>query len=854
MTATLTDSAADERPRGWRPSVPLYIWSVVALGTATCVASVLLVPAQPLGERELAGWLLGLMFFATASYVAHYPYGRHVHAFQLCDIPRLLGLLFASPATLILARLLGALPALVLVRRQVDRKLLFNLGSFALEVSTAILVFAALAPDSGGIGPSVWPAAFAATAAADLVSSVSVGLAIALSEGERLRDRLVHPARIALITSFAASVLGLTVATTYYYSSGAAALLAILVVIAMVASRSYGEVAERNEAAVRLQTLLSELGPVTLDAPQLPRLLGLVRELFGVERVHLVRTRADGQQVRTATADGAVVVDGPLDEREAELLAQVLASGEATSDASLNRFRLPSQRARRLVAPLPGRNRALGGLLLSDPLDEVRIFSPLDLRLLSGVSTQLGQAVERGEELSRLEWAVSHDAITGLLNPQAWRTQSAERLAQRPDQLVLLIDIARLRVINDVFGRDTGDLMLVALADRLQAWRPGTVAGRVGGHHYALLAPQQHGQSAGEVAREIRDALQQPLDLNGLSLRLGVHIGVAATPRDGVDPEVLLRRAESALDAAKGELANVAVFRPDMEGDAERSLRLLSDLRTALSGGDGAGHLELVYQPKVDLASREMYGVEALIRWKHPTLGSVPPDEFVPVAEETGLIDPLTDWVLQRALADCVGWRAAGHATTVAVNLSARSLLDPDLSSRVQAALDAAGLPPASLVLELTETSVMARPAHSLVVLDALHDLGVRLSIDDFGTGYSSLAYLRQLPVDEVKLDRSFLAPLSDATERGAGKAESLVRDTIRLSHSLDLHVLVEGVEDQWMLDKLAELGADAVQGWFTGRPVGSAELHRPAGLAPAADGHVGPLGSERVVPGAVGG
>ena len=844
MTATLDSSAAPRSRRSRRPSVTVYIGLVVLLGTATSLAAVLLVPARPQGEHQLSGWLLALMFFATASYVANFPYGRHYHAFQLCDVPRLLGLLFASPATLILARLLGALPALMLVRRQVDRKLLFNLGSFALEVSTAILVFAALAPEGAGVGPSIWPAAFAATAAADLVSSISVGVAIALSEGDQLRDRIIGPARIALVTSFAASILGLTVATTYYYSSGAAALLAILVVIAMVASRSYGEVAERNEAAVRLQTLLSELGPVTLDDPQLPRLLGLIRELFGVERVHLVRTRADGQQVRSASADGTELADGPLDRTEADLLAQVLRTGEASSDASLSRLQLPGRRAKRLVAPLPGRQRPLGGLVLSTPLSEVRIFSALDLRLLSGVSTQLGHAVERGEELARLEWAASHDAITGLLNPQAWRAQTAQRLAERPDHLVLLIDIARLRVINDVFGRDTGDLMLVALADRLQASRPGAVAGRVGGHHFALLTPQLQGMSPAGVASEVREALQQPLDLKGLNLRLGVRIGIAVTPQDGVDPEVLLRRAESALDAAKAETSNVAVFRPDMEGDAERSLRLLSDLRTALSGGDGGGELQLVYQPKLDLETRRMYGVEALIRWEHPTLGAVPPDEFVPVAEETGLISPLTDWVLQRALADCVGWRLAGHATTVAVNLSARSLLDPGLGRRVQTALDVAGLPAQALVLELTETSVMARPEHSIVVLQGLHDLGVGLSIDDFGTGYSSLAYLRQLPVDEVKLDRSFLAPLSGTSQRGSGKAESLVRDTIRLSHSLDLHVLVEGVEDQWMLDKLVDLGADAVQGWFTGRPVPNAELHGSGGSAPAADGHVGPLGS----------
>jgi diguanylate cyclase (GGDEF)-like protein len=382
--------------------------------------------------------------------------------------------------------------------------------------------------------------------------------------------------------------------------------------------------------------------------------------------------------------------------------------------------------------------------------------------------------VERGEELSRLEWAASHDAITGLLNPQAWRTQTAQRLAQWPDQLVLIIDIARLRVINDVFGRETGDLMLVALADRLQAWRTGALAGRVGGHHYALLAPQSAGASPADVACEVRDVLQQPLDLKGLNLRLGVHIGVAVAPQDGMGPEVLLRRAEAALDAAKAETSNVAVFRPDMEGDAERSLRLISDLRTALVGGEGVGELELAYQPKVDLKTRRMYGVEALIRWRHPTLGSVPPDEFVTMAEETGLIDPLTDWVLQRALADCVGWRAAVTTRRWPVNLSRAACSTRSWAVGCRRRWHVAGLPPEALVLELTETSVMASPRAASWCWTACTTSGVGLSIDDFGTGYSSLAYLRQLPVDEVKLDRSFLAPSAGPrsgapARRGAG-------------------------------------------------------------------------------------
>jgi diguanylate cyclase (GGDEF)-like protein len=811
------------RPR--RPSVSVYI-ALVVLAGAGMTALALAVAEQRPSERSLSGLLLGLMFFGTTSYVANFAYGRQVHAFQLCDVPRLLGLLFASPATLIAARLLGALPAMVVIRRQLDRKLLFNLGSFALEVSTAVLVFSALAPESAGIGPQVWPAAFAATAAADLVSSASVGLAIALSEGLPVRRTLLGPARVSLGTSFGACILGLIVATTYFHSASAAGLLAVLVGIAMVGSRSYAQVVERNEEAVRLQTLLSELGPVTLDAGQLPRLLELVRELFGVERVHLVRRHADGGQVRTVCMDEPGLRSDPLPDRDTAVLERALAQGEPTSSSPLGRLRFPPRRARAMAAPLRGRHGPLGGLLVVEPLGDVRAFSALDLRLLAGVSAQLGAALERGEELARLEWAANHDPVTGLINAQAWRREASQRLTAHADHLVLIVDIARLRGINDVFGRETGDVALIALADRLRSHTADGVAGRVGGHHYALLVPRPKRGSRAAYARQLRAALQQPLELDGLSIEVGVHIGVSAAPRDGADPEVLLRRAESALDGAKDDPFGVAVFVREMERDAARPLRLVSDLKAALNGATTGGTLRLVYQPKVELRTGRMYGAEALARWDHPELGAVPPDEFVAVAEETGLINPLTDWVLHRALTDCAAWRAAGHSTTVAVNLSARSLLDSDLVHRVDSALRAAGLPPEALVLELTETSVMAHPARSVVVLDALYELGVGLSIDDFGTGYSSLAYLRQLPVDEVKLDRSFLAPVHDPTANRDGKAEALVRETIRLTHSLELHVLVEGVEDQRMLDTLVVLGADAVQGWFTGRPVPTDQLH----------------------------
>ena len=545
-----------------------------------------------------------------------------------------------------------------------------------------------------------------------------------------------------------------------------------------------------------------------------------MRELFGVEQAHLVRRHADGSVTSSGADDG-----GPLrlDPSDRALVARALAEGAPVTDKPLRRLRpRRDERPRAVAAPLTGRAGVLGALVITDPLGDVRDFRQLDLRLLEGVSRQLGQAVERGEELARLEWAATHDPVTDLLNGHAWRDEARRRLATAPDQLVLLVDVARLRVVNDVFGRDTGDVALLALADRLRDLATDGIAARIGGHHYALMVPRPADRSAADFGRRLRDHLQRPLRLRDMPISIGVHVGVASSPRDSAEPDLLLRRAEAALDVAKDDPSGVAAFLPEHERDAVRALRLYSDLKAALAGDADGGELYLDYQRKVRLDGLRTDGAEALARWRHPSFGAVAPDEFVAIAEQTGLIDALTDWVLRAALADCAAWRAQGHDTALAVNLSAKNLLDASLAGRVEGFLREAGVPAGLLTLELTETSVMTQPARSVVVLQALDELGVRLSIDDFGTGHSSLAYLRQLPVDEVKLDRSFLAPL-----RGdEGRAEALLRDMIQMVHSLDLHVVVEGVEDEQTCRTVEALGADAVQGWYTGRPGPAGALH----------------------------
>jgi len=303
-----------------------------------------------------------------------------------------------------------------------------------------------------------------------------------------------------------------------------------------------------------------------------------------------------------------------------------------------------------------------------------------------------------------------------------------------------------------------------------------------------------------------------------------VHIGISLAPEHGQDPDVLLRRAETAGDTAKEDPFGVAVFVLHLEQDVARPLRLVSDLRAAL---EVPGQLSMHYQPKRSLLSGDMLGCEALLRWQHPELGQVPPDEFIGLAESTGLITDITTFTLDEALRQSSRWHDLGLPASVAVNLSARTLLDNDLVQQVGAALERHGVEPSLLTLELTETSVMAQPVRSILMLDALSDLGVQLSIDDFGTGYSNLVYLGQLPVQEVKLDRSFLAPVRGAAplSQGSGRAYEFIRHAIALVHSLGLYVVVEGVEDELSFDALHALGADSVQGYFICRALPADEL-----------------------------
>jgi diguanylate cyclase (GGDEF)-like protein len=439
------------------------------------------------------------------------------------------------------------------------------------------------------------------------------------------------------------------------------------------------------------------------------------------------------------------------------------------------------------------------------------------LQIMSSASRRLRRHALDNERLAQ------RDTLTGLPN-RAWFTTLARQAVRSAEHdgggvAVLLLDIDRFREVNDTLGHHIGDQLLVEVGARLrQHIRDVDTVARVGGDEFAVLLPEVVGtDEALEVADRLDAFLRAPFLVDGVGLEIGASIGIACFPEHGGDATRLLQCADVAMCTA--EYAHRAMaYDPALDVNTPSRLALYGELRR----GIGEHQLTVHYQPQVDVGTGRVVGAEALVRWNHPVHGLVQPDDFIPLAEQTGLIRPMTVEVLRTALRDCRSWHAAGHALTVAVNLSVRSLLDEGLVKEVAGLLHESGLPASALELEITETTAMVDPVRSLVVLAELHALGVRLALDDYGTGHSSLSYLNQLPVDTLKIDRSFVTAM-DTSDNAA----TIVRSTIDLAGNLGLSVVAEGVEtgESWL--RLAELGCDSAQGYWLARPEPAAGLLR---------------------------
>jgi diguanylate cyclase (GGDEF)-like protein len=382
---------------------------------------------------------------------------------------------------------------------------------------------------------------------------------------------------------------------------------------------------------------------------------------------------------------------------------------------------------------------------------------------------------------------------------------------------LLMIDLDRFKEVNDTLGHEIGDRLLKEIARRLATiTRDPEGVARFGGDEFCMIIPNATEHDAREAACQIVTVLDREIEIGPHQLLVGASVGIALYPQDGDTAQTLLQHADVAMYEAKRNRTGHAVYDAVSDQHSVRRLSLVRELRDAIDHGG----LELYYQPKIAIATSEFTGVEALLRWTHPTHGRIPPDQIIAVAEQTGLIRPLTRWVLDAALGQCEAWREDGLNISVAVNLSANCILDQQLIDWIHVWFSRRTVPSSRLVLEVTEGAMMADPAKSVEVLLQFAKMGIGVSVDDYGTGFSSLAYLKRLPINELKIDRSFVMEML-SNENDA----VIVRSTVELAHSLGLRVVAEGVEDAQVLDLLATLGCDYAQGYHVCRPVPAAEL-----------------------------
>ncbi|MHB8896736.1 MAG: putative bifunctional diguanylate cyclase/phosphodiesterase [Candidatus Geothermincolia bacterium] len=440
---------------------------------------------------------------------------------------------------------------------------------------------------------------------------------------------------------------------------------------------------------------------------------------------------------------------------------------------------------------------------------------------LKGFAKITRDITESKRAREQLIYQGTHDALTGLPN-RALLLQNIEEAivstaAQGNSFALLLLDLDRFKEINDTFGHHFGDAVLQRLRPiLLGAVRQSDIVARLGGDEFGILLPVSDQGRAVWVAERIITGLRQPVIVEGQPLDVGVSIGIALYPEHGQDTSTLLQRADVAMYAAKRARAGQAVYTSDQANYTSRRLALAGELRQGIENNQ----LLLHYQPKIDLKTMRVRGAEALVRWLHPRDGLIPPGDFIPLAEHTGLIKPLGLWTLQTALLQCRAWHQAGMDLNVAVNLAPENLQDGPLLKTIEDLLASSDTLPGWLTVEVTESAMMADPARVRTILAHLHELGVRISIDDFGTGYSSLAYLKDLPVDEVKIDRSFVKDLADNEPNAC-----IVRAVINLGHDLGLRVVAEGVEDEASLNLLATWRCDVVQGYLFSRPLAPADF-----------------------------
>lgn len=603
-------------------------------------------------------------------------------------------------------------------------------------------------------------------------------------------------------------------------------------------------IAEQNKAIHDLYTFSNVLNSIENFQKTLDYIVSFTKDTLMCKRISLMLIQGNSLRISSAAGVPEEVIRSthiPVGERisgevfrsRKAILAKNLADIpylDGTVHSSAQSFiSIPI-----LFAGLASAEQSLGVINVTDKENNLP-FTETDLETLTYIANTASIAIhnhlnriqlqkaysESKTQAAALAYQMTHDVLTDLPNRTTLQDHLLQALVdegrERKPLSLLLLDLDHFKEINDTLGHHNGDIFLQEIGNRLQRMfqKPDTVA-RLSGDEFAILLPTTGIEGATAAAQKILKTIGQPFLLEGLTIESSANIGIALYPDHGEDPDLLIQKADVALSMAKNGDDSYSIYDPEHDPYNPRRLVIMTELRHAIDNNQ----LTLHYQPKIDLQKNCISGVETLVRWRHPKYGIIPPDQFIQLAEQTGLIKAITLWVLNEAIRQCSVWRKAGLEIPVAVNLSARNLQDVHLPDQVDNLLKKWNVPPGLLELEITESTVMANPKLAMDILIRLSAMGIKHAIDDFGTGHSSLAYIKNLPVSEIKIDKSFIKSMEISNSD-----IMIVQAAIELGHNLGLKVVAEGVENEEIYDLLSMLGCDNAQGFYMGRPMPPTEF-----------------------------
>ena len=832
------------------------VWALTAIIAAAVAALLPLLPADaPVGAPTVSWWVLAAFFLVGEVCVVHVHLRGDAHSFSLSELPLVLGLFCAAPAQVVTAQALGAGLALVFHRRQSVQKVAFNLVQFALCTCLAALVFHAQVPGSP-TEPAGWAAAGAAAVVSALVGTVAIVTVISVVQGRLQLERFTTVVALVTIGSATNASLGVLGAWFAWRDAAAMWLLALPAASLLLAYRAF--VRERQ----RLDGLrfIHESTRMLHASPELDRsVLTVLRHACDMVRaesaeVILFPTSGDAAAVRwSAGGAGSGESMETLTLGTAELhLAAAAMRGDAVlltierEDPAVRH--LLEQRGLRdaIVAALRSEGAILGVIVIANRLGELSTFDREDVRLIDTLARHLAVALQNGQlERSlvqlrslqaRLTEQAFHDSLTGLANRVLLADRVEHSLRRRGTDpiAVLFIDLDDFKTVNDSLGHAAGDELLRSVAGRLRGClRPSDTPARLGGDEFAVFLEDPGGLGeAMLVAERILGSLEAAFHIQSSSVQVRASVGIAMGVPGEKTADELLSDADLAMYTAKVRgKGTYEIFQPRMRDEVQHRHALKTKLQRAVAAGEFVVH----YQPIVSLRIQRIVGAEALVRWQPPGGDMLFPDAFVPLAEETGLIKEIGGFVLDQACRDASAWRAAGRPlATAIVNVSVRQLHDAQFVQRVTDALERYRLPNSSLMLEITETTLLHDTAANVDHLQELRRLGVRLALDDFGTGYSSMSYLRNFPIDVLKMAKPFVDGLGTSDSDGAF-AEAIVR----MGQSLGLSVIAEGIAEHRQRTALEAMGCELGQGFLFSPAVdagafGALRSATPSGFATA--------------------